>query len=727
MPRAQLLLHSFTHALVEKGQSALRGEIRFGEILPDICRLTLEGIQREIKPDDIRIALSDLAGATSEDYADRLYRVISTAAASQPDDILGHLRILLSGWPAAIRQVLRRPSDPSGVTPPDGLSIRKPDDLLMFMPAGLPRHYPGKAGFEDWQLTQFRGFGECSEVWVGASESQVEHSPAALKYITDAEAAKQVLEQQDIFHKVFELNDTTGIVPLRNVYFGDHPPCLESGYVYGYDLSGLIHEWAWRLHTPKPDAALRIVKRLAEIVGKAHKKGIVHRDLKPSNVLLHPTEGGKFTMWITDYGWGQMAGTRSVELGRGGTPRAEQHRLALRGAYTPLYASPQLTKKEPPDPRDDVHALGIIWFQLLRREPHVGGPAGLDWADEFYSAGMTENQARLLTQCIATRPEKRPADANELVDQLNQVIGTGSKEHVSLGLSRSGSKSGPISGPMSGSLLTGAGTVKVTKSLGVSEPAKQEPTAPRILTNSIGVTFSLIRPGKFLRGSPENEPGHREHEGPQHEVAITRPFYIATFPITQAQYEKIKGRNPAHFNKSHGGGANHPVENVSWNEAHAYCERLNLLPDEELNGRIYRLPTEAEWEYACRAGTDTAYGCGDKLTIRDAHFAPAGSKGSKTAPVGLLHPNAWGLYDMHGNVQEWVQDWYDEYYYQDCPRIDPPGPKHGTVKIARGGCWVMSATDCRSAARRPHAPDSPSNGIGFRVVLNVPTGLKLPE
>jgi formylglycine-generating enzyme required for sulfatase activity len=242
---------------------------------------------------------------------------------------------------------------------------------------------------------------------------------------------------------------------------------------------------------------------------------------------------------------------------------------------------------------------------------------------------------------------------------------------------------------------------------------------PKVITNSAGITFALIPPGQFIMGSPDVEPGHREHEAPQHPVVISKPFYLSVYPVTQSQYERVTGKNPAAFTKSQGGGPDHPVEQVSFADAERYCAKLGKLPDEELHGRAYRLPTEAEWEYACRAGTPTAYWCGDKLAAKDATFAPpGGSPGKgKTAPVGGKLPNPWGLYEMHGNVQEWVADWFDEYYYQDAVRDDPEGPHYGTLRVVRGGSWALVTAECRSAARRGHAPDAPSNTIGFRVVL----------
>jgi len=488
-------------------------------------------------------------------------------------------------------------------------------------------------------------------------------------------------------------------------------------------------DWKWRYDTAKPEAALKLMRRLCEIVGKAHKKGIVHRNLKPTNVLLHPTEGGKFTVWVTDFGWGQIAATRSLSLSRGGTPRAEQVRLSMLGGYTPLYASPQLSRKEPPDARDDVYSLGMIWLQLLKRSPSASVPVGADWVEEFRPAGFTETQARVLTSCLSTRPDVRPADANVLVELLANVeVAKPSPASDLAQLSGfklpavhvlRASMSGPASGKigMSAVLATGSQTLASRTVDGL----------PRLLTNSISMTFTLIGAGSYRMGSTEMEGGRREHEGPSHGVTIARRFYLGVFPVTQSEYEKVIGRNPSEFTRNRGGGPEYPVEQVSWDDAIRFCEALSKLPEELGIRRQYRLATEAEWEYACRAGTSAPFSCGDKLTPKDAHYAAAGmfSKSGgqgRTAPVGTYPPNAFGLHDMHGNVLEWVNDWYDEYYYHDSPTEDPKGPAAGTQKVVRGGCWGMFANDCRSAARRPQPPGAAANTIGFRILLNVPLG-----
>ena len=504
------------------------------------------------------------------------------------------------------------------------------------------------------------------------------------------------------------------------------PPALEYAYLAGYDLTSLIWDWKWKFDAAKPEAALKLMRRICDIVGKAHAKGIVHRNLKPSNIRLHPTDGGKFTLWVCDFGWSQISSARSLTMHRA-TPRAEQLRLSWRGAYSPIYASPQQSRKDAADPRDDVYALGVIWYQLLKRDPHASAPIGHEWVEEFRSAGVTDAQARLLSACLSTRPDKRPDDAAELGAMLGNVPSGASASNDGsklISLKRSGEH--PIEAAPESPGSTGPAKLGVPALLHV---AAASPTLgfgglPRLLNNSIGMTFALIAPGQFQMGSPEGESGRREHENPQHDVSITKPYYFGVFAVTQGQFEKVTGKNPSAFTRNHYGGPDHPVETLTWDAAAKFCDRLSHIPDEQIHGRFYRLPTEAEWEYACRGGTTSPFAFGDKITPKEVHYAAVGAFGksggqARTVDVGTLPENPFGLHDMHGNVQEWVNDWYDEYYYFDSPAEDPPGPAHGTMKVVRGGCFTTFGNDCRSAARRGHAPNSASNTVGFRVVLEI--------
>jgi serine/threonine-protein kinase len=242
---------------------------------------------------------------------------------------------------------------------------------------------------------------------------------------------------------------------------------------------------------------------------------------------------------------------------------------------------------------------------------------------------------------------------------------------------------------------------------------------PVQITNSIGMKLNPIPAGKFLMGSPENEPGRQANEGPQHKVTISRSFHIGVYEVTQAEFEKVTGKNPSKFNKANGGGPDHPVEMVSWDDAVAFCKKLSEMPEEKQAGRVYRLPTEAEWEYACRAGTRTAYSFGDDASkLADYGWFPANSQG-KPHPVGQKRPNRWGLHDMHGNVWEWCADYFDGTYYQKAPRVNPTGPALGAERTFRGGSFEHSPSRAASRYDRGWLPDQAFPSIGFRVVCDV--------
>jgi formylglycine-generating enzyme required for sulfatase activity len=249
---------------------------------------------------------------------------------------------------------------------------------------------------------------------------------------------------------------------------------------------------------------------------------------------------------------------------------------------------------------------------------------------------------------------------------------------------------------------------------------------PKELTNSIGMKLVLIPKGTFMMGSPENEEGRNQDET-QHEVTISKDYYLGVHEVTQAQYEKVMHKNSSHFQGAIVGGENAglPVENVSWDDAVEFCKKLSDLPEEKKAGREYRLPTEAEWEYACRAGSKTAYSFDDEEGLLPEYCWFKRNSSRRTHTVGLLEPNAWGLYDMHGNVWEWCSDWYGDY-----PKgavSDPTGPKEGSRRVRRGGCWGYEAAGCRSAFRSRFHPSFRSSSLGFRLALS-PSGIpKSPE
>jgi formylglycine-generating enzyme len=254
---------------------------------------------------------------------------------------------------------------------------------------------------------------------------------------------------------------------------------------------------------------------------------------------------------------------------------------------------------------------------------------------------------------------------------------------------------------------------------------RRAPDQAKLLTNSLGMKLVLVPAGTFQMGSAADDPLHRLNETPRHEVALTQAMYVSVDLVTQEQYRRVMAVNPARFQPEVGGGPEHPVEQVTWHDANEFCRRLSALPMELQAGRRYRLPTEAEWEYACRAGTATPFCFGESLPANHANFDNNAGRGEsqsdqprgKTSPVGSFPANNFGLHDLHGNVWEWCADWYDGSYYQRGARLDPPGPATGRFRVVRGGSWRNHAATCRAAYRNALVPNNRDPYTGFRVVV----------
>lgn len=260
------------------------------------------------------------------------------------------------------------------------------------------------------------------------------------------------------------------------------------------------------------------------------------------------------------------------------------------------------------------------------------------------------------------------------------------------------------------------------------ETQVNDPVPRKTITNSIDMKLVYIPPGEFMMGSRDSaeevarkgtnvktERFTAEH--PQHQVKITNEFIMGATEVSQAQYIAIMGTNPSEFK-----GEDNPVDTVSWNDAMEFCKKLS-----EKEGKQYRLPTEAEWEYACRAGTTTPFHTGETIITSQANYNGNfvygnGAKGIfliRTTSVGSFPPNDFGLYDMHGNVWEWCSDWYNNSYYSISLNTDPTGPSRGSGRVLRGGSWFSDAYLCRVACRYYYTPSRRRRDIGFRVCLDL--------
>jgi formylglycine-generating enzyme required for sulfatase activity len=259
----------------------------------------------------------------------------------------------------------------------------------------------------------------------------------------------------------------------------------------------------------------------------------------------------------------------------------------------------------------------------------------------------------------------------------------------------------------------------VTDEVAAEEPMPTEPqtdfNTPKEKTidlgNGVKMQFVLIPAGEFDMGSPSTERDRDNDESPVHRVTISKLFYMGKYEVTQQQYYIVAKSKPSQFKQD-----DRPVETVSWEQAYSFCKKLS-----KIKGESFRLPTEAEWEYACRAGSQSRFYFGDDPTYVEIEQYAWCSKNSdsETHSVGQKKPNSFGLYDMHGNVWEWCSDYYAADYYHKSISVDPIGALYGKSRVIRGGDWSRSAIYCRSANRSSLEPYYIRNHIGFRIVLEV--------
>jgi formylglycine-generating enzyme required for sulfatase activity len=417
---------------------------------------------------------------------------------------------------------------------------------------------------------------------------------------------------------------------------------------------------------------------IAEGLAAAHQRGIVHRDIKPANILLHKSLApGQGRGVLVDFGLAGLVDTQTRHA-----------------AYTALFVAPEQMRHGKSDCRSDVYSLAATIYHCLL---YNDGEKRARYKAKLLPDEVAGDVRSLLERCLDSDPEERPADADEFLREWSK--------------------------PRTPTLLMPS----------VKSVVQAQPALSREFTNSIGMKFVLIPAGTFQMGSPESEEHRNPDEGPIHDVQIMQSFYLCVTPVTQAQYEKVMGTNPSWFSTENGGSdkvqgmdtGKFPVESVSWAEAVEFVRRLAAMPQEVRNGRMYRLPTEAEWEYSCR-GRATSYQVfhfDNSLSSRQANFDGnypygGGAKGpclGRTCKVGNYPPNGFGLFDMHGNVWEWCADWYDETYYAASSGQDPQGPECASGRVIRGGCWRNLAQYCRSASRNGFAPGKRLRNIGFRL------------
>jgi formylglycine-generating enzyme required for sulfatase activity/tRNA A-37 threonylcarbamoyl transferase component Bud32 len=506
------------------------------------------------------------------------------------------------------------------------------------------------------------------------------------------------------------------------------------------------------------EEVISLGKQIAEGLAAAHKKGLIHRDIKPGNIWLEPHEGERGsgpTNWvkILDFGLARALTGEDVNLTKTGM---------ILG--TPAYMAPEQARGEKVDGRCDLFSLGAVLYRMLTGEMPFKGSDTISilmalateepQPPRELNANIPPALADLVMQLLSKDPTGRPASAREVADRLGMLVG-GRTEVSAPGFPLAGwrgSKGRPrwLLPVVGATALLGlivavlfaffrlSGRKVIDEQLGpVSLAAVGDPEGT--IVNSLGMKLVPIQPGSFWMGSPRTEADHKPDEQ-EHEVHITRPFYVGMHKVTVGQYTAFvmdsghitdsQRSEKGSFRRLPDGkwqvdpGTNwrnlgfeqtdeHPVVCVSINDATAFCLWLSAK-----EGKHYTLPTEAQWEYCCRAGSRKAFSFGDDEGELGQFAWFADNSGRATHPVGQKKPNAWGLYDVHGNAYERCVDVYDKEYYQNSPREDPMRFFSAPARTMRGGSWSQLARGCSSANRKGNLVSAGSStDVGFRVVV----------
>lgn len=426
--------------------------------------------------------------------------------------------------------------------------------------------------------------------------------------------------------------------------------------------------------------AVKITLEILRGLENLHDKGFVHRDLKPDNILIM---NGRHC--LADFGVSREIKTHSKATGTAGTME---------------YMPPEAFEKNPPiTPQTDIWAVGVILQRLLTGElpyPQEDYPslvsAILMYEPEKMPESIPLGLREIVKKALRKNRENRFQTAREMIEALKnpQEFLAGFEPKTSetfTVIDEDFDKTEQI-------------VIEPIKDWRQIETENAEELADsnnlQILTNSVGMEFVKIPAGSFMMGSDR-----KDDEKPIHKVTVNYEFYMGKYEVTQEQYESVTGSNPSSFKNC----PKCPVESVSWEDAQEFIRKLNAKND----GYKYRLPTEAEWEYAARAGTTgDFYGNLDSIAWYD------GNSDGKTHPVGQKQANAFGLYDMSGNVWEWCQDWYSD--YPSGAVTNPTGATSGSYRVLRGGGWFYVAVFLRSAIRFGYPPWERSYDLGFRVV-----------
>ncbi|MFM6027063.1 MAG: SUMF1/EgtB/PvdO family nonheme iron enzyme [Dolichospermum sp.] len=521
------------------------------------------------------------------------------------------------------------------------------------------------------------------------------------KYGSTEGFANFLTEEQDKFNTEAMILATFNHSHIVNVYpelFQENGlSCMVMEYVQGRNLEQCLR--ADGIFSER--VGLEIIKQIGEALIYIHSRNYLHRDIKPANILLRKSDNKAI---LIDFGLAREV--NFAEL------------TSLTNAKTPVFAPPeQFENTSNFTPALDIYALAATLYVIIA----VQKPPFIPLPSTYLNAKI------MLDMNIALEP---PQKYNSNISQkVNDAIVKGmeldyrkrpqsvEEWFILLGIKQENQNMQVFENPVNNNLKTFHFESVTTNGYG-KVIDKHNHTARYFvedLGNGVILEMVEIPTGTFYMGAADNEAGRTNSEGPRHQVAV-KSFFMAKYPLTQAQYQSIMGHNPSYFN-----GDNRPVEKVSWDDAVAFCERLS-----QNTGKNYKLPSEAQWEYACRAGTTTPFYFGQSITPNLVNYdgnypyaaAQKGEYRQQTTEVGVFPPNNFGLYDMHGNVWEWCEDDWKDSYLNSPVNGDALINRAEESRVIRGGAWLYFGSCCRCSMRNKDIHNVRHHYYGFRVSLS---------
>jgi hypothetical protein len=427
MLRLKILLQCLGQALATQGARSLTGIVPFGDVIYQVAMDTVQRMREARRDAEVRDSLAWAASADAHEIAEEVGTVVTEVGKALPPRLCKAMTAYLTHFPPILRQALRRPTDPSGHTIPSNLVLEAPEDLLPFLPPRVPHFRAGdrpREPLSSWQLVELLGMSNFGETWKARHVESRSKPAATLKLCTDIEAPEVLNRHAIDIQVVQERGGLSGITQLTGCFREIDPPICRYDYMDGGDFTGLVRDGKPAPSEKRTEQATRLMQRAATIVGALHrlKPPIVHCGLKPRNLFLQQLEGGRFALRVLDLGVGALSAARLNAMDKlGQVPQAEVLACSLRGSFMPLYASPQQMRGEPADVRDDVHALGVIWYQLIVAD--VGAsPTGRDWITDLKKGGVAEPCIKLIGACVNPRVERRPADALALAEEFGSIL-----------------------------------------------------------------------------------------------------------------------------------------------------------------------------------------------------------------------------------------------------------------------------------------------------------------